>query len=272
MNIRLKTLNVFFIIFTFSVATIRASANELPKDMPIPGGVKILDISKYCLQGNARAYFQDNQILITQHSNKCFAVIGLPLELSAGKQEITIYNAKNRITTAFYVSKSSYPIETINSNLNKATKQVHNLPYPNKKLLSIWTTNHPTALIFKKPLNGKIIGAFGLERIYLNSKRPLHNGIDIAAPFNTAIHLPLSGTVLLTGKFNLLGNTIVINHGRGFMTLYAHLNKILVNPGQKLFEGQIIATSGKGYVVGSDHLHFSVIINTAFVNPELFIN
>lgn len=90
-------------------------------------------------------------------------------------------------------------------------------------------------------------------------------------PDNSLIYAPLPGTVVLTGRFNLFGNTLIIDHGHGLMTLYAHLNTIIVMKNQKVFKGQTIATSGHGDIISQSHLHWSIILNGLFVNPELFI-
>jgi murein DD-endopeptidase MepM/ murein hydrolase activator NlpD len=250
---------------------INASAIDLPRESPVPGGIKILNITKYNTSGNIKAYFSSKEVLVIDNGNQSYAIIGIPLNLKPMPQTLTLSDSSNMHKISFNIFKSNYSIEKLNYKLKESIN--HEL-YTNidPLIYSKWTTkSYPSTLLFNKPVDGVIIGKFGLERIYLNSTRALHNGIDISVPDNSSIHVPLAGTVILTGRFNLFGNTIIVDHGHGLMTLYAHLNTILVTKNQKVLKSQIIATSGQGDIISQSHLHWSIILNGTFVNPELFI-
>lgn len=98
-----------------------------------------------------------------------------------------------------------------------------------------------------------------------------HKGIDIAVDKGTPIYAALDGTVEVAQYRSDYGYYIIINHGDGIKTLYAHCNKLFVTAGQTVIQGQTIAEVGRtGYSTGN-HLHFSVMKNDAFVNPMDYI-
>jgi murein DD-endopeptidase MepM/ murein hydrolase activator NlpD len=105
---------------------------------------------------------------------------------------------------------------------------------------------------------------FGYER--------MHTGIDIGAPKNANIIAANSGTVIMAGWSTGYGNRVVIDHGGGIATLYAHCNKILVYVGQAVEQGQVVALIGEtGWATGP-HLHFEVMEEGERVDPLKFVN
>lgn len=98
-----------------------------------------------------------------------------------------------------------------------------------------------------------------------------HNGIDLAAKTGTGIYAPCYGKVTFAGEKSGYGNYVVIDHGEGYTTTYAHMNSINVTKGQIVSVGDKIGTVGKtGRVTGS-HLHFEVLLNDVFVDPMDYI-
>lgn len=98
-----------------------------------------------------------------------------------------------------------------------------------------------------------------------------HTGIDIGASYGTDVLAAASGTVIISGWNNAWGNYIVINHGGGVTTLYAHNSSLLVSKGQSVYTGQVIAKVGStGYSTGP-HIHFEVQVNGSPVNPMSYL-
>ena len=98
-----------------------------------------------------------------------------------------------------------------------------------------------------------------------------HTGIDIGAAYGTNVLAAASGTVIVSGWNNAWGNYIVINHGGGVTTLYAHNSSLLVSKGQNVSQGQVIAKVGStGYSTGP-HIHFEVQVNGSPVNPMSYL-
>ncbi|MDF2672109.1 MAG: Peptidase [Clostridiales bacterium] len=99
----------------------------------------------------------------------------------------------------------------------------------------------------------------------------LHTGIDLGVPSGTPVHAMAAGEVIIAKYSGGYGNYIVINHGSGISTLYAHNSKLLVSVGSKVKSGQVISKSGNtGYSTGP-HLHFEVRKNGTPINPEPYL-
>lgn len=97
--------------------------------------------------------------------------------------------------------------------------------------------------------------------------RAVHLGVDLASTANAPVQAANSGRVILTQFVGIFGNTVVIDHGFGLLSLYAHLNQISVNQGEMVQQGDKIGFTGLTGLAGGDHLHFSMIVHDVFVNP-----
>ncbi|MCS6971854.1 MAG: M23 family metallopeptidase [Turneriella sp.] len=111
---------------------------------------------------------------------------------------------------------------------------------------------------FVHPVRGKITSGFGLRRDPFTEKHRFHKGIDIACPIGTPVVASAEGTVIFTGSKKGYGKTVVLEHRNGYQTLYGHLDRILVKPGDKVKQGEKIALSGTTGRSTGPHLHFEV--------------
>ena len=124
---------------------------------------------------------------------------------------------------------------------------------------------------FDWPVRGPLASPFG-DRIHPILKRKiLHAGIDVAAPNGTAVKTAAPGEVIYNGWLRGYGRVVVVDHGRGFSTLYAHLSASLVNEGQVVKAGANIARVGKTGNVTGYHLHFEVRQYGTPVNPIKYL-
>jgi murein DD-endopeptidase MepM/ murein hydrolase activator NlpD len=99
-----------------------------------------------------------------------------------------------------------------------------------------------------------------------------HPGIDLAAPYGTPVYATADGTVLRAGwNSGGYGNLVEINHGRGIVTRYGHLSKVLVSPGDRITRGQQIGRVGSTGRSTGNHLHYEVRIDDNAVNPIPFM-
>jgi murein DD-endopeptidase MepM/ murein hydrolase activator NlpD len=117
------------------------------------------------------------------------------------------------------------------------------------------------------PTRGRFSSGFGMRRHPIFGVRRMHSGVDIAAPRGTAVLAAADGTVAYTGWFGGYGKIVIIDHGAGVSTLYAHLSSILTHEGRLVRRGQLVARVGStGYSTGP-HVHFEVRVNGVPVNP-----
>ena len=117
------------------------------------------------------------------------------------------------------------------------------------------------------PGNNRVSSPFGYRIHPIFGTRKMHTGIDISAPMGATIVAATDGTVQTAGGMGGYGNAVVIDHGGGIATLYAHNSQLLVSAGQKVTRGQVIAKAGStGYSTGP-HLHFEVRKNGTYINP-----
>lgn len=114
---------------------------------------------------------------------------------------------------------------------------------------------------FLVPVAGRQSTAFGLTRYRNGEKQSQHKGIDYSAKSGVPVKAANSGTVALTAEdFKMHGKTVVIDHGQGVCTLYLHLSKILVKPGQVVKKGKRIALVGATGVATGPHLHYALYV------------
>jgi len=116
---------------------------------------------------------------------------------------------------------------------------------------------------FAWPVNGRVIAGFGVTR---NGER--NDGINIAASMNAPIRASASGTVSYSGTLNGYGNLVLIKHSNGYVTAYAHADRMLVGQGDFVAKGQVIGYAGQTGDVSSPQVHFEIRNGTTPVNPE----
>jgi murein DD-endopeptidase MepM/ murein hydrolase activator NlpD len=138
-------------------------------------------------------------------------------------------------------------------------------------LFKTWSHQTPSVSL-NLPVAGKISSPFGLRRFFNGQPRHPHSGIDFAAPMGTPIHAPAKATVIQTAHYFFNGNTVFLDHGQGFITMYCHLKTLLVKRGDAVEQGQAIGTVGQTGRATGPHLHWSVSLNDARINPALFFN
>lgn len=129
------------------------------------------------------------------------------------------------------------------------------------------------AIMPLKKSQGKIVSGFGMRYHPILHYRRMHTGIDLTAAAGTPVYATGDGTVQTSGRGAGMGGyglVVVINHGYGFQTLYAHLLEAKVRQGQRVKRGDLIGTVGRSGLSSGYHLHYEVIQNGNKVNPVYF--
>ena len=125
--------------------------------------------------------------------------------------------------------------------------------------------------VFRQQSNTKVFANYPEQRTYLVDGRTVdtqwHLGIDLASRKQSPVEASNAGRVVFTGANGIFGNAIVIDHGLGLFSLYAHLSEIAVKPGQTVAQGEALGRSGETGLAGGDHLHFATLVHGVYTNP-----
>jgi len=123
------------------------------------------------------------------------------------------------------------------------------------------------------PVRGQITGGFGERMDPLSGEEAVHSGVDISAPKGTDVEATGDGVVLEAGRHESgYGNEIVIDHGNGISTKYAHLSEVDVVAGQEVKRGEVIGEVGMTGKSTGPHLHYEVLVHSTPVNPATFLS
>lgn len=133
-------------------------------------------------------------------------------------------------------------------------------------------TGYINSIPVLNPLPGSVITSdFGIRNNPITKKRTKHNGIDLQARNQKNVYVTADGKVRVAGIVGKYGKLIIIDHGNGFSTRYAHLDHIYVEVGQQVFLGQVIGVEGNTGNSTNHHLHYEVRFNEQPQNPRTFL-
>jgi len=262
----------------FSLALFATLGSALSLDTtPVPGGIAVIPLPANA--DPATAHYHDKQVLITKTDDKLVAVIGLPLASKPGRHYLEVTDRQGKtLNLGFQVEDKVYEEQHITikdkrkvnpekRDMERITRESEQI----KQALRHWSPEEDVVIEFRKPVNGPTSSPFGLRRFFNEQARKPHSGLDIAAPEGTPIQSPAPGTVLDTGDFFFNGNTVLLDHGQGLVTMYCHMSKIDVTPGQTVNTGDKLGEIGMTGRVTGPHLHWGVSLNDARIDPVLFL-
>lgn len=268
---RFAFLGMVFLLLPFS-------SHALPiEHTPVPGGVAVIRLPDDTSPSSVR--YNGKRIMTTVEEGTRLAIVGLSLGAQAGTHHL---EAKTRqgapVHLAFEVGDKAYETQHITikdkRKVNPEKRDMERIGREQKKIraaLAHWSDTDSVGLRFLKPVQGPYSSPFGLRRFFNEQPRKPHSGIDIAAPEGTPIMAPSAGTVVDTGDYFFNGNTVFIDHGQGLVTMFCHMSRIDVEPGQRVSMGEIIGQVGMTGRVTGPHLHWGVSLNDARVDPMLFM-
>lgn len=253
---------------------------RLPTEARVPGGVAVLALAPVSTGGEKpHAWFAEQPVWVASRQGQWFAVVGLPLDLPPGPHELRVEVAGENRSQRFEVAAKDYPVQRITlKDTSKVQLSADDLARVEAETAAIqrikrhWRDASDTDPDFVLPAQGRPTGRFGLRRFFNGEARSPHAGFDIAAARGTVVKANAQGLVLATGDFFFNGKTVFVDHGNGLITMYCHLDRIDAQEGERLVQGQPLGLSGMTGRATGPHLHWSVILNGAMVNPELFIS
>lgn len=253
-------------------------AKALPEHQAVPGGVAVIKLDTNAEQAPT-VHYAGSRVMVIRENGHWYAVVGIPLTAKPGKHHIRV---KEQVpppyNVGFGVKNKQYATQHLTiKNKRKVNPNAADLERirDEKKIilaaLKQWTSQDSVETSFMKPVDGPFSSPFGLRRFFNKQARKPHSGLDIAAAEGVAIHNPSAGTVIDTGDYFFNGNTVLIDHGQGLISMYCHMSRIDVKPGQEVKRGEIIGAVGKTGRVTGAHLHWGVSLNNVRVDPTLFL-
>lgn len=120
---------------------------------------------------------------------------------------------------------------------------------------------------WRLPAPGEITGVFGAKRVYNSRVQGYHLGLDIRARTGDPVAAPAGGRVVLAARLFLTGNTVIIDHGLGVYTNYAHLSRLKVRRGQLVRVGELVGLAGNTGRSSGPHLHWGAVVHGIKVDP-----
>ena len=273
------TLRACFRSSLFVLALPLLAHASLPKASSVPGGVAIVPLGSVSTGADKpQTWLGDKPVLVTSDHNQWYAVVGLPLDITPGPHELSVKIGSEMKAESFTVNLKSYPeqhitlkdkskVELSPADLARAEREIAAI----KQLKLHWRAAQDTDLEFIVPADGPLASRFGLRRFFNEEARAPHVGLDVAVPRGTPVKASAQGTVLAVGDYFFNGKTVFVDHGNGLITMYCHLDRIDVQAGETVSKAQQLGLSGMTGRATGPHLHWSVVLNGAMVDPELFI-
>jgi len=226
-----------------------------------------------------QSWLDGQPVLVTADQGQWYAVVGLALDTRPGPHELLVKVGDEMRALAFEVNAKDYPEQHVSiKDKGKVNLSPENEARAGREIAVIkglkyfWRDSHETDLDFILPAKGELSSHFGLRRIFNGEPRSPHAGIDLAIDRGTPVMSSAQGRVLAVDDYFFNGKTVFVDHGNGLITMYCHLDQFDVQAGQTVSKGQRIGLSGMTGRASGPHLHWSVVLNGAMVDPELFIS
>ena len=261
-----------YILATLVLFLYGSYAHALPEQALVPGGIALLQLPDY--KQGTKVYFDNKRIAVFPYKESWVAMAGIGLSKKPGDYEFSIRHADGlSLNTRVTVEYKKYDEQhlTIKNkrkvNPNKQDNERIAAESQRKKKARKQYSETVPKVDFIWPVTGRISSIFGLRRFFNEQERRPHSGLDIAADEGTPVMAVADGTVVDTGDFFFSGNMIYLDHGQGIISLYAHLSKISVKPGDTVKQGDIIGNVGQTGRVTGPHLHFAVYANQTLIDP-----
>lgn len=253
-----------------------AVAIELPRQRISPGGVARITLGASA--DAPRVSYAGVPVMVVRDGTQWVAVVGIALAAQPGEAVLDVKRADGSATALpFAIGPHRYPEQRLKvapgmvnlskDDLARADRESAHI----KQLLATFSEPTPSTLRLTAPVAGRRSSSFGLRRVFNGERRSPHSGMDIAAAQGTPVLAPAAGRVVDTGNYFFSGNSVWIDHGAGLLTLVCHLSATGVKVGDQVEAGTPVGAVGATGRATGPHLHWSISLNRAMVDPALFL-
>ena len=254
-----------------------AAAVDLPQHRSVPGGVAVIDLGP--ASAPPQVTLGTVPVLVVGDAARWTAVVGIALGAKPGTSHVTVHRVGAAdVRQSFVIDPVRYPEQRLTvapGKVDLSRQDIERYERERAHLAEVAATlsdTVPASLRLRQPTAGPRSSSFGLRRIFNGQSRSPHSGMDIAAPAGSPVIAAATGRVIDTGDYFFNGKTVWLDHGRGLLTMYCHLSAIDVKPGDHVAAGDVLGAVGATGRVTGAHLHWSVSLNRAMVDPTLFLD
>ncbi len=256
-----------------------ATPSTLPTAAPVPGGVALVPIGP-AGAGRPRATYGGRPVMVRAQDTDWVAVVGIALAADAAQPQVLVVTDGQRgeRRQTFQLQPKRYAEQRLQVAPGKVDLSAADLERARRESAHLRTVlghfaaaREPATLRMQQPVAGPRSSTFGLRRVFNAQPRNPHSGMDLAAPTGTPVLAAAAGEVVDAGDYFFSGRCVIVEHGQGFLSLYAHLSAIDAAVGQTVEAGAPLGKVGATGRVTGPHLHFSVYLNAQAVDPALFL-
>ena len=266
-----------FTALLFLPLTLQAS-DFWPRQALVPGGIAIMEVPQRS-EAPPHVYFNDRRVYTARRDGRWYAWIGIPLNQQAGPAQALWRTRDGDLPLRFEVGDYPYEEQHLNVDFRYVELSPEDLARVRRELPELrgaMDEFRPVQVRLPgevtKPLEGRHSSPFGLRRVFNGEPRNPHNGLDIAAPMDSPIVAAFPGRVVAKNHYFFNGKTLVIDHGMGLTSMYCHMNSFAdLQIGEEVEAGQVIGKVGTTGRSTGPHLHWTMSLNGARVDPELFL-
>ena len=259
-----------------STEIVVSKAEPLPKHN-FPGGVMGIPLGK-TTEEPPTALFRDRRVAVLSHNGNWLALVGFGSKLSPKQMyRLKVIDSQQRSQEIpFRLNDKLYPTTKFNypkkyhSFSESALKRINREKSNLTKIRRRFAAQAMAMPEFSWPTKGRRSSEFGVRRVFQN-RTTTHRGLDIANKTGTSILATSAGVVALAQDYYFTGNTIVLEHGNGILSLYAHLDSMAVAEGEVVDAQQLLGRMGNTGRSTGPHLHFSIGLNGVWVDPALLL-
>lgn len=262
-------------LFSFALlCCATAAAGALPGHSPRPGGIAVLDVGSAADPAPV-VEFDGRRVLVARDDDRWMAAVGIPLDTPVGEHRLRL---ETGASIGFDVVDYEYREQRLTvknqSHVTPSEEQLARIGREREIIDAALTRFRDAPLdgvVLAMPVDGPRSSSFGLRRFFNDQPRSPHKGMDIAAAEGVAVAAPLAGIVTATGDYFFNGQTVILDHGQGLVTMYCHLSRIDVDEGRAVGPGDVIGAVGATGRVTGPHLHFGTYLNGTAVDPALLL-